>query len=83
MGIHDTATKGGSLPQNTGEPTPNPTPRVWQNSILVGPQTAGIPVVHDEAGDVVGSDSWMGIPTKGGDMTGGAIDYLHSQRRKR
>lgn len=70
-----------TLPQNTGDPTPNPTPRVWQNSILVGPQTAGIPITHNEEGNVVGSDDYLGIPVTN-DKTGGAVSYFRSQRRK-
>jgi len=76
-----------SLPQNTGHPKRDKTSDHWRNSVLVGPQTAGIPTIHNEDefytdADRLGSDRSMDVPTDSGDMTGGAVDYHRSQRRK-
>lgn len=75
-----------TLPQNTGHPA-RPNPRdMWRNSVLVGPQTAGIPTVHNEDewardSDQLPSNNDM-VPGRGGDESGGALDYHQSQRRK-
>jgi hypothetical protein len=74
-----------TLPQNTGHPVRDETHRKWRNSILVGPQTAGIPTVHNldewaRDSDVLGSDDAM-QPKKPWDQTGGALDYHRSQRK--
>lgn len=76
-----------TLPQNTGHPVPDNTPAYfWRNSVLVGPQTAGIPTVHNEdegarESTPFGSDNYMN-PKLPEDRTGGAIEYHRSQRRK-
>ncbi len=75
-----------TLPQNTGHPVRNDTAAHWRNSVLVGPQTAGLPTVHNEDewasdGDGIGSDGFMQPPTAY-DRTGGAVEYHKSQRRK-
>lgn len=76
-----------TLPQNTGHPTRDETHERWRHSVLVGPQTAGLPTIHNEDewardGDALGSDNHM-VPNSGGeDRTGGAIEYHRSQRRK-
>ena len=72
--------------QNAGNPTRDRTAAHWRNSILVGPQTAGIPTVHNEDewvfdGDSIASDDHIAGHHKV-DVTGGAIEYLNSQRRK-
>lgn len=74
-----------SVPQSIGHPTPNDVHKHWRNSILVGPQTAGIPTVHneDELGfenGVIGTDSNM-QPRRSEDRTGGALAYHKSQRK--
>jgi hypothetical protein len=73
--------------QNAGKPSPDKTRDFWRNSCLVGPQTAGIPTAHNEdelSSDdaVMASDNLMAIPSDSGDMTGGAVDYHKSQRRR-
>ena len=76
-----------TLPQNTGHPSPDRTHTLWRNSILVGPQTAGIPTVHNEdegafESATFGSDSnFQPAPGTGTDPTGGALDYHRTQRR--
>ena len=75
-----------TVPQNSGHPTRDETHKKWRNSILVGPQTAGLPTVHNEDewardGDVLGSDNSMQPPTNEVDYTGGAVDYHKSQRK--
>jgi len=76
-----------TLPQNTGHPTRDTTAEKWRNSILVGPQTAGIPTVHNndewarDSDELVSNDDM--VPNSGGeDRTGGAMEYHRSQRRK-
>lgn len=76
-----------TLPQNTGHPVPFTPADRWRHSVLVGPQTAGIPTVHNEDQWTKDSDSWAGnddnVPGSGGqDRTGGAVEYHRSQRRK-
>jgi hypothetical protein len=78
----------GTTPQNIGHPTRDVTHTKWRNSILVGPQTAGLPTVHNEdewaqPGDVLGSDNAMQPPATETDFTGGALDYHKTQRRKK
>jgi hypothetical protein len=75
-----------TLPQNTGHPTRSTVHDKWRNSILVGPQTAGIPTVHNSDewtrdGDQLPSNNDM-VPGISTDYTGGALDYHKSQRRK-
>lgn len=75
-----------TTPQNSGHPSRDETHKKWRNSILVGPQTAGLPTVHNEDewardSDVLGSDSAMEQPTAHVDFTGGAMDYHKSQRK--
>lgn len=75
-----------TTPQNSGHPTPNDVHTFWRNSVLVGPQTAGIPTVHNEdegahESATFGSDSHFQPPTRGSDDTGGALEYHRSQRR--
>jgi len=75
-----------TLPQNTGNPTRDTTADKWRNSILVGPQTAGIPTVHNNDewardSDALGSNDDM-VPKLPYDRTGGAVEYNRSQRRK-
>ncbi len=77
-----------TLPQNTGHPTRDETHRKWRNSILVGPQTAGLPTIHNEDewtrdSDQLPSNNDMVPPAGGHDDTGGALDYHQSQRRGR
>jgi hypothetical protein len=73
-------------PQNVGHRKRDRTSDLWRNSVLVGPQTAGIPTVHNEDewardGDPLPSSSDLGVPTgTGTDITGGALDYHDSQR---
>ncbi len=76
-----------TLPQNTGHPTRDETHKKWRNSVLVGPQTAGIPTVHNadewaRDSDQLSSDNDM-VPRskRSGDVTGGAVDYHQSQRK--
>jgi hypothetical protein len=74
-----------TLPQNTGHPTRDTTHDKWRNSVLVGPQTAGIPTVHNaddwaRDGDQLPSNDDM-VP-RHVDETGGAVDYHLSQRGK-
>lgn len=74
-----------ALPQDTGHSTRDATHRKWRNSILVGPQTAGLPTVHNEDewardADVLGSDNAMQHRPVN-DKTGGALDYHRSQRK--
>lgn len=76
-----------TTPQNTGHPTRDETHKKWRNSVLVGPQTAGLPTVHNEDewardDDPLPSNQDM-VPRKasdGTDFTGGALDYHNSQR---
>ena len=76
-----------TLPQNTNNPVRDQTYDKWRNSVLVGPQTAGIPTVHNEDewykdSDELASNQDM-VPHIGkDDCTGGALDYHRSQRRK-
>lgn len=75
-----------TLPQNTGHPTRSDVHDKWRNSILVGPQTAGLPTVHNEDewardGDLLPSSNDM-VPRNAIDRTGGAVEYHQSQRRK-
>jgi hypothetical protein len=70
-----------TTPQNSGHATPDRTHTFWRNSILVGPQTAGLPTVHNEDEDAGGSDRQLEHPTRI-DLTGGALGYHQSQRRK-
>jgi hypothetical protein len=76
-----------TLPQNTGHPVPVTPAEMWKNSILVGPQTAGIPTVHNEDSwtrdsSVLESNDDM-VPGSGGqERTGGAVEYHRSQRRR-
>ena len=78
------ATKANYPAQNAGNPKKDKTSDHWRNSILVGPQTAGIPTVHneDEWPGEIGSDSYLNVPRGSSDRTGGAVDYLNSERRK-
>lgn len=74
-----------TTPQSTGHPTPDRTHTKWRNSILVGPQTAGIPTVHNEdegaiEGNRFGSDNAF-QPPDADDQTGGVLGYHRSQRR--
>jgi hypothetical protein len=79
-------TKANYPAQNAGHPKRDKTSDFWRDSVLVGPQTAGIPTVHNE-------DEWMqdsdtlrsGVNVPGGtgtDITGGALDFHATQRRK-
>lgn len=74
--------------QNAGHPKRDKTSDHWRNSILVGPQTAGIPTVHNEDEwssdeDAIRSDDRLDLPQGNGtDPTGGALDYFDTQRRK-
>jgi hypothetical protein len=75
-----------TLPQNTGHPTRSTVHDKWRNSVLVGPQTAGLPTVHNEDewardGDQLPSNNDM-VPPTTPDESGGAMDYHRSQRRK-
>lgn len=75
-----------TLPQNTGYPTRDRTADKWRNSILVGPQTAGIDTVHNRDewardDDQLPSNDDM-VPPIAQDRTGGALEYHRSQRRK-
>lgn len=76
-----------TLPQNTGHPVRDETYDKWRHSVLVGPQTAGIPTVHNEDewardNDELGSNDDM-VPNSGGqDQSGGAVNYHRSQRRR-
>lgn len=71
----------GTLPENTGHPTRDKTHARWRDSVLVGPQTAGLPTVHNEDESGPGA---MATPRSGGsDSTGGAVDYHRSQRPKK
>ena len=74
-----------TLPQNTGHPVPETPADKWRNSVLVGPQTAGLPTVHNEdewatEGELPSNDDM--VPRTSTDYTGGALDYHRSQRRK-
>ena len=78
-----------TTPQSTGHPTRDETHKKWRNSILVGPQTAGLPTVHNEDewardGDPLPSNNDM-VPRNQGnfgvDQTGGALDYHNSERK--
>ena len=77
-----------TTPQNSGHPTRSTVHTKWRNSILVGPQTAGIPTVHNEDewardDDFLPSNNDM-VPSTGPndkDRTGGALDYHRSQRK--
>lgn len=74
-----------TLPQNTGHPVRSTVHDKWRNSVLVGPQTAGIPTVHNEDewsrdSSELASNNDMVPPHH--DETGGALDYHRSQRRK-
>ncbi len=75
-----------TLPQNTGHPTRDTTHDKWRNSILVGPQTAGIPTVHNSDdwardGDQLDSNDDM-VPRATLEESGGVLGYHNSQRRK-
>lgn len=75
-----------TLPQNTGNPVRDETHHKWRNSILVGPQTAGIPTVHNEDewardGDQLSSNDDMVPRTTAEDRTGGVLGYHRSQRK--
>ena len=75
-----------TLPQNTGHPVRSTVHEKWRNSILVGPQTAGLPTVHNEDewahdGDPLPSNNDM-VPPDSHDDTGGVLAYHRSQRRK-
>jgi len=81
------AKEEGTLPQNTGHPKRDQTSDPWRNSILVGPQTAGIPTIQNEDewytdADNLVADRWMEVPSGRTDMTGGAVDYNRKQRRR-
>jgi hypothetical protein len=74
-----------NTPQSSGHRTRATVADHWRNSVLVGPQTAGLPTVHNEDewagdGDRIGSDDKM-QPAPGHDLTGGALDYHRSQRK--
>jgi hypothetical protein len=74
-----------TLPQNTGHPTRDTTHDKWRNSILVGPQTAGIPTVHNadewaRDGDQLSSNNDM-VPPETHDESG-ALEYFKTQRRR-
>jgi hypothetical protein len=74
-----------TLPQNTGHPTRDTTHGKWRNSVLVGPQTAGLPTVHNEDewardGDLLSSNEDM-VPPTAQDRTGGVLGYHRSQRK--
>ena len=76
-----------TLPQNTNTPTRDETHKKWRNSVLVGPQTAGLPTVHNEDewardSDELGSNDDMVPGLVRSDLTGGALDYHKSQRRR-
>jgi hypothetical protein len=75
-----------TTPQNSGHPKRDKTSDHWRNSILVGPQTAGIPTVHNNDewytdGDPIGSDDLMQPRAMEVDNTGGAVAYHKSQRK--
>jgi hypothetical protein len=74
-----------TLPQNTGHPVPKTPAEQWRNSVLVGPQTAGIPTVHNEdewatEGELPSNNDM--VPSNDHDLTGGVLGYHRSQRRK-
>lgn len=74
-----------TLPQNTGQPTRSTVHDKWRNSVLVGPQTAGIPTVHNadewaRDGDQLNSSNDM-VPHTAEDRTGGVLEYHRSQRK--
>jgi hypothetical protein len=74
-----------TLPQNTNTPTRDETHTKWRHSVLVGPQTAGIPTVHNNDewsrdDDPLGGNDDM-VPGMTNDKTGGALGYHRSQRR--
>jgi hypothetical protein len=75
-----------TLPQNTGHPVPSTPADKWRDSVLVGPQTAGIPTVHNEDSWVRDSDALPSsddmVPGMTNDKTGGALGYHRSERRK-
>ena len=75
-----------TLPQNTGHPKRDSTSDKWRNSVLVGPQTAGLPTVHNEDewardNDQLPSNDDM-VPKDTLDESGGVLGYHRSQRRK-
>jgi hypothetical protein len=75
-----------TLPQNTGTPTRSTVHDKWRNSVLVGPQTAGLPTVHNadewaRDGDQLPSNNDMVPHTPPEDRTGGVLEYHRSQRR--
>ena len=37
-----------TLPQNTGHSVPETPAHKWRNSVMLGPQTAALPTVHNE-----------------------------------
>lgn len=74
-----------NTPQEAGHKSPDKTHTLWRNSILVGPQTAGIPTVHNEdegahENERFGSDNNF-QPPNADDPTGGVLGYHRSQRR--
>jgi hypothetical protein len=76
-----------TLPQNTNFPVRDETHTKWRHSVLVGPQTAGLPTVHNNDewyrdSDVFGGNEDMVPPNRGSEETGGALSYHRSQRRK-
>jgi hypothetical protein len=79
--------KRDTLPQNTGHPTRSTVHDKWRNSVLVGPQTAGIPTVHNEDEWARDSDSLPSnndmVPPTTTDFTGGALGYHATQRKGR
>lgn len=76
-----------TLPQNTNTPTRDETHRKWRHSVLVGPQTAGLPTVHNNDewytdSDELASNDDMVPPYGNAPEDGGAVAYHRSQRRK-
>jgi hypothetical protein len=74
-----------TLPQNTNTPTRDETHNKWRHSVLVGPQTAGIPTVHNNDewardNDVLGGNDDM-VPSNRKPLDGGAVAYNRSQRK--
>jgi hypothetical protein len=74
-----------TLPQNTNTPTRDETHVKWRHSVLVGPQTAGLPTVHNNDewardDDALGSNDDL-VPNTATDKTGGALGYHRSQRK--
>ena len=78
-------TKANYPSQNAGHPKRDRTTDFWRNSVLVGPQTAGLPTVHNEDewytdSDALPSNEDM-VPPIGNDKSG-ALEYHRTQRRR-